>query len=182
MIHPRCFVLPSGWKLQGVVAFSDRIRLLKMPHILEEERLLFYFVFVADNVSRLWRRDMEDLEFYVRHQLAPVRVGGHFRCILVFDFVVLPLRGNTPPVQRLYFSLRIKVNIDRAMFAAFGPQDFVGFSNLSSYLVRGYNGNVSLGIQQDGVGFFVVGRQWSVDQGVHPGGSVAAGESIRSEA
>ena len=53
IIHPHSFVLPARWKLQRVVRFSNGVRFLKMPSVLQDEWLFFLFVFVPHDVSRI---------------------------------------------------------------------------------------------------------------------------------
>src|SRR5579884_1272023 len=50
IVEPGGFVLPTGGKLERVVAFEDWIDVLKLPVVLQDEGMLFDFVLVANNV------------------------------------------------------------------------------------------------------------------------------------
>ena len=48
---------------------------LKGPDILQKERLLFYFILIAYDVSWIRRRNMQDFVFRVRDQLTAIGAG-----------------------------------------------------------------------------------------------------------
>ena len=52
MIQPGGSELPARRELQGIVAFRAPDLFLEIPHVLQEEGLLFHFVFVADNIAQ----------------------------------------------------------------------------------------------------------------------------------
>src|SRR5258708_35980184 len=71
-------------------------------------------------------------------------------------------------MQVLDFAGGIEVDIHRSMFTSPGPQNLVCLAYVSSDFVDRQNGYIGFGIQQHGVGFFVVRRRGHSSQRVHP--------------
>src|SRR6266404_598202 len=97
VVYPRSFVFPARGKLQSVMGFSDGIRSLKVPNILQDEWLLFLFILIAHNIPRIGRRNAQEFVFNVGYQLAPFNFRqGNLDGFLILYFIVLALRRDTP--------------------------------------------------------------------------------------
>ncbi len=137
MIQPGGFVFPTCRKLQPVVRFARRMRALEIPNVLQNEGMIFLFVFVANEVSRIRRGNVHDLGAHVGNQFASLHRGhGHFRAVLFFHFVIFSLRRDAPRVQVADFGEGVKRNDHGAEVAASGPQNLVGLAHQSFDPVR----------------------------------------------
>src|SRR6266478_3553968 len=141
---------------------------LEIPDDLQKKGLLLYFIFVANDVSRVGRRDAQLSVPDVRDQFASFERRGKIERVLLLDRIVLALRRDAPAMQTSDFSARIEIDAYRAMFSPFGPQNLVGLAHLRPDLIHRQNGHVPLGIQQHRVGLLIVRRQRGPDQCAHP--------------
>src|SRR4051812_40757891 len=114
--------------------FPCRILLLKIPTLLQHQRMLLNLIFVSDYVSRIGSRYLKHFYFDVANQLAAFDFGErYFRSVLVLHLVVFALRRNTPAVLTL--RLEFEEDKDSAVVTSAGTQDFVGFADDSFDLV-----------------------------------------------
>ena len=58
------------------MAFPDWISLLKIPFVLQKERLILHLVFVADDIPGHWRGNTSTLYFTSEISSAPATLGA----------------------------------------------------------------------------------------------------------
>src|SRR5438477_6430995 len=139
--------------------FPDRILLLKIPTLLQHQRMFLELVFVSDYVSRIGSRYLEDFYFHIINQLAAFDLRKrYFGAIFIFYLVIFTLRRDTPAVQSRTLSVGIEDHQDCAVLTTAGTQNLIHFTDLSLDLIGGDNVDVCLRIQQDRIGLFVVRR------------------------
>src|SRR5580658_8509576 len=103
------------------MALAHRIGFLEIPNVLQEERLFFRLVFVANDASDVGCRDPQHSVADVRDQFTTFGRRGHIDCVLVLDVVVLTLCRNAPGMQTCDFSAGIEVDVYDAMLSTFWP-------------------------------------------------------------
>jgi hypothetical protein len=182
IVDPGGLEFPSRRELECVVNLAPGDFALKSPDVLQHHRLLFLFVFVADNVAGIRRGNLQQLVFNVRNEFAARNarkrdLDGFF----VFDFVVFALRRDAPAAKRCDLAVRVEGNAGDTIIPAAGAKDFISQSNVGFHFVDGLDGDYLLGIKQHGVGFFVVRRDRGGRSGVHPCGSVARSGGRRGQ-
>src|ERR1022692_378295 len=102
------------------MVLAHRIPLLEVPDVLQPERLLFHFIFIADDVPGIGRRDVQASDFYVRkyfESLCSRGVDG----VLFFHLIVLATRWNTPAMQTCDLSGPAESDLYRAALSPLGP-------------------------------------------------------------
>ena len=157
--------------------------MLKKPFILQNNGIFLDFVFVSDNIAGVRSRNAQKLYFQVGNQISAFHLEVcAFSRIFVFYFVVFALGGNTPPAKAIdLLPGRAVGDAHLAVMASVGSQDLVHAPLDGLYFVSGKDGNVGLGVEQDGVGFFVVRRERDVDHGMHPGRRIARDGGCRAD-
>src|SRR5580698_2497206 len=117
------------------MALANWISFLEVPNILQEEGLFLHFIFIADDVSHIRRRNPQHFVADVRDQFTTFGGSGNIDCVFVPDLVVLALCRNAPGTQTCDFSSGIEVNVHSAMLSTFGPQNFVSLAYVGSDFV-----------------------------------------------
>jgi hypothetical protein len=138
--------------------FPDRDGFLEIPAILQNQRMLFRNVFVANDIPRVGGGDQQALFPDARDQpdILPLQ-RGHFHCVLIRHFVVFTVGGNAPRMDAGdFFNEGVERDYHRAVIAPFRPQDFVSYPDHGSELIGGDDGEIVLGVQQYGVGLRIM--------------------------
>src|SRR6202049_3300782 len=125
---PRGLVLPAGGKLQREMALPHGISFLEIPDVLQKKGLLLYFIFIANDVSRIGRRHAQYSVPDVGDQFASFERRGKIERVFVLDLVVLAVGWDAPSMQTGDFSARIEIDTHRATLSPFGPQNFIGLA------------------------------------------------------
>src|SRR5579871_1236939 len=125
MVEPSRLKLPPRRQLQGVVALAHRIRFLKLPSVLQEERLFFYLIFIADNIPRLCCRDLQDLELHIGDQFRALEGWRSLSGLFVLYFEILSPRRDAPSVNAFNLPLRIEIDMNEPPCAPIGTQNLI---------------------------------------------------------
>src|SRR5215469_6354947 len=100
IVDPARLVFPSRWQLKRVMELPTWNLPLHHPHILENHRLFFLFVFIAHDIAGVGGGDPQQLVFHVRNELTALDpCQRDLDGLLVFDFVILSLDRNAPATK-----------------------------------------------------------------------------------
>src|SRR5215468_9923694 len=104
--------------------FAYRIFVLKIPTPLQQQRTLFDFILVSNDISRIGSRDMKDFCFYVGDEFATLDLRRRYlRGILVLYLIIFALRRDAPAVKTGDLAVRIQEHDRVAVLASAGTQD-----------------------------------------------------------
>jgi len=169
IVQPRCLVLPPGRQLQRVAALAYRAFVLKTPHVLQDQRLLFHFVLPANNVAGIGRRYAEEFGLHIGDQFAALDLGHrNFHSLFVLDLIIFSLGRDAPAMQAGDLLVEIEGHRDNAMVAASRAQDPICNMDCFLDLVGGQDSDVFFRIQKYGIRLLIMCGQLGVDQRVHP--------------
>src|SRR5256885_6615328 len=160
MVQVCSFVFPPGGQLQRVVCLAQRALALEVPHILQNQRLCFNGVLVANYIARISRRYLDQLLLHIADQFTTVNLGvRNFQSFLVLYFIVFALCRDTPSVKSGdLFARRIEGHDCSSVIASIWTKDFIRSSYYSFDLVSRLDGDISLGVEEHSVGLFIVSR------------------------
>src|SRR5581483_11939752 len=111
---------------------------------------------------------------------------GDLQGFFVLDLVILALGRNAPAAQCSNLAAWIKRNCGNAVVSPAGPKDLVNRANPGLDLIDRLDVDHTLGIEEHGVGFVIMGGKGRRYDGMHPGRGVSrqtsqrAGENARA--
>src|SRR6476659_7472858 len=99
------------------MTFAHRYFFLEMPEFLKNQRMLFRFILIANDVAWVRCRYPKELLLYIGDQFATFNLGqGNFHRFLVLYLVILALSRDAPSPQAGDFGIRVKWNRHHAIF------------------------------------------------------------------
>src|SRR6476646_3198020 len=108
------------------MTFAHRYFFLEVPEFLKNQRILFRFILIANDVAWVRCRYPQKLLLYIGDQFAAFNLGqGNFHRFLVLYLVVLALSRNAPSPQASDFGIGVKWNSDYPIFPAARTQNLV---------------------------------------------------------
>ena len=121
---------------------ANGIVLLKIPCSLQYQRLFFFFVLVADDVTRLGSRNLKQLILCIGNQIAPGNLRDrNFHGVLVLHLIVFALCRNAPAVKGSHFGVGVKRDKNETVIAAIGAENLVDLPHYVLDFVRGLDRN-----------------------------------------
>ena len=183
VIQPRRLEFPAGRQLQRIVVLANGILLLKVPRILQHQRMLLHLIFISNNISRIGSGYLEDFHSYVADQLAAFNLGQrHLGPVFVFYLVVLALSRDAPAVQVRHLPVGVDRNQNGTVIAAARTEHFICLADCSLDLIGRDDIDVGLRIEQHSIGLLFMSWQWSTDLRVHPRRSIPGSRKLRHQA
>ena len=125
MVDPVSPILPIGGQPQFVARVLHWLGKLERPANLEDIRPLFLLILKSNHCADLRARHGDRPNFVVGEHF--IAAGAHFNRVFVFGLIFLPLGGDAPSFEVVYFGFVIERHaVGCAALNAFGTKNFEG--------------------------------------------------------